>query len=160
MIPLYRLNPTLSQRVLGGFLSGFAQEQFNDTRAADQADPNSQLGSNLRTGASAEFQKRGMEEAIRRLAANHQRLIIIAGSVNPKLRAGENPAVLADLDLWLESAGTRWPGAVTVLRESDFFQPGANDFEDFVHYNEPAQLRFSEALAAHLQKTGILAPRP
>ena len=157
LCPLYRLNSSLSQRALGGFVAELPQQRFDESQAAARTAPVTNLGAGFQRGASAEFQKRGLEAALTALAQKRCAVLLIAGGVNPKLRESEDPAVVVELNDWLQTLPSRWPGTVALIPESSFFHATEADYVDLVHFNEEAQERFSRALAAYLLERGLVA---
>lgn len=158
--PLYRLNSSLSQRMLGGPLAELPQLRYDAARSVGRTPP-LRTGADLSPAATAEFQERSFELAITALANQGRTVVLIGGSVHPKLQEMEPPGEVAELHRWLETLPLRWPGIVTVIPETAFFQPKVEDFADYVHLTELAQDRFTRGLAAYLLEKGLVAkPAP
>jgi len=148
-LPAFYLRDALAQKILGVALTGIQQREFDQIVRTNLDDHAIQQAPDYRVDATSDFQKRAFEAFAADCARRRQKLIVIAGQLNPRLGSRINPAVRADMLLFLRGLGDRL-GSGFGLIDDCALQP-ESAYEDLMHVNKQAAEEFTRFLAQRLR---------
>jgi hypothetical protein len=155
-LPLFRCREIMSRRVLGFAVMNLKQSNYDASLVEDLTQRARAMAPGYRLNAESDFQKRAMEDFVRRCQAAGRTVILIDGGFNPILMQAIDPAVRQDQAEFLAHLERDFANVIVVPSEALAVQTAA-DFEDLNHVNPDMQRRFTEALAGWLE--GHLAGR-
>jgi hypothetical protein len=142
LVPLYRQNKSVSRLLLGSNIKNLAQMRFDASLETNLDVQARRRAPSLETSPRTEMQRRGFDEAMERLSKRCEHIVIVVGTSYPlidELRADLRPKMLSDL----AALQKRCPNII-LLHQEELMQVTKADYIDLVHFNEPAQMRFSE----------------
>lgn len=147
VLPMFRLRAVLAQRVFGPASGQFKQQQYD---AALETNLVERAAIQTKVFASNEvnrFHQRALEAFLIRCRDSNQRVILLAGQLNPLMADRIDPQIRREMMTLLRSLATRFPH-VTLVENL----PGQTeiDYVDMTHVTKPAQDRFTRFLVAWL----------
>lgn len=161
-LPLFRCREIISRRLLGFEVANLKQAEYDASLAEDLQERARRVAGSYRINAESDFQKQALEDFVRRCASAGRTVVLIDGGFNPILMQALDPAVRRDFAEFLNGLKSRHPDIV-IIRADALARQTAADFEDLNHVTPDMQRRFTEALAAWLERclaSGQLAGRP
>ena len=151
-LPSFRFRKSFSQRIFGSSLTAIRQPAGEGKPKPDLEALAEQGRRAFSIGHGSEFQQAGFEKMAKELLAAEGNLILIAGYVNPLLSKKIDPKIGENLEEFTQRIQQLNPDRVSIIQGSDLLKPKPEHFTDLVHFTEPAQIAFTEALESRLQQ--------
>jgi hypothetical protein len=151
VLPLFRYREVFAQCLLGSSAVQLKQAQYDTALAADLETRARDAAGSFRLGDECEFQKRAFEDFVVVCQRASRHIIVLDGQCNPMLTRHLNPAVRADLKIFLNQLKSKCSNLVVVDLDA-LPQQSFADYEDLTHVNSEAQRRFTLWLADFMEK--------
>ena len=147
-LPVFRLRDVFSQRLLGTGLTLLKQRQYDQQRAENLETTGRKVAQDYRIDAKSEFEMRAFTEFVSDCAAAGEKLLLLAGQLNPLLSQGFDPKIRPHFLAYLHQLRDRYPNVILV--ENLPFQ-SPSDYEDLTHVKKEIQRDFTRRIAEFLQ---------
>ena len=147
-LPVFRLREVLSQRVFGTSIGQINQQRYDAALEVDLAERARRAAKVYGANEESRFQHRAFEEFVARCRRSNQRVIILAGQLNPLFGDAIEPRVRQEMIAFLRSLPGKHPN-VTVIENLPRQTP--EDYQDLTHVTKPIQERFTRFLAEWLR---------
>lgn len=147
VLPMFQMREVLGQRLLGYSIGQLKQRRYNAALQTNLVERGASLSKIYESNEESRFQKRALEDFLIRCRDSNQRVILLAGQLNPVMARRLDPEIRREMMELLRACAVKFPN-VTVLENL----PGQTeaDYTDMTHVNKPAQDRFTRFLAGWL----------
>lgn len=149
-LPIFYLRDVIAQRILGLGVTGIGQRQQDLAATADLQANAAKSAPKFRINAESDFQKKAFANFSAECASRRQKLIVIAGQVNPLIGRLIDPAVRADMLAFLRTLRDQNSHVVLVDNAPD---QEDSDYADLTHVTEAQQRAFTQFVAEQLKNT-------
>lgn len=156
-LPAYALRDTLAQRILGKGVVGIKQRQVDENLGGDLEATARRIAPTWKMDANSDFQKKAFAVFVEDCVQHRQKLVIIAGQLNPILGQLLSPEMRADMLTFLHSLYDRYPE--NVFLEEPPFQP-AEQYVDLTHVSPEQRKQFTCYMARRLEELKLIPADP
>ena len=146
MLPMFRMREALAQRLLGPTMGQLKQQKYN-TALQTLKERAASMAKSYELNEESRFQKQALEDFLVRGRDSNQRVILLAGQLNPVLGHQINPEVRREMMALLRSLAERFPNVTLIENLPEQVE---KDYEDITHVNKSTQERFTRFLAGWL----------
>jgi hypothetical protein len=149
VLPMFHLREVLAQRLLGPAISQLKQRQYNVALKTNLVERGADLARIYKPNEESRFHQRALEDFLVRCRDSNQRVILLAGQLNPIMARRIEPETRREMIELLHSLAARFSN-VTVVENLP--EQTERDYADMTHVTKPAQERFTHFLAAWLER--------
>lgn len=149
MLPMFRMREVLAQRVFGPAIGQMKQQRYNTALEINLAERGASMAKTYQSNDESRFQKRALEDFLARCRDSNQRVILLAGQLNPLMGHQIDPEIRREMIGLLRALAVKFPN-VTVIEKLP--EQTEQDYLDLTHVNKPAQERFTRFLAGWLEE--------
>jgi hypothetical protein len=150
ILPAFYLRDVLSQRILGPGVAMIRQRQHDATVKNNLDAGSARLAPMFQINAESALQKSALASLAMDCAKRQQRLVLIAGQLNPLLGRRLDPALRIDMLSFLRELQRQHPDIVLITNPP--FQE-VSDYIDLTHVNDERRRAFTQFVAEQLKAT-------
>ena len=150
-VPAFELRDMLARRLLGDGLSGIRQRQHDAGVRTDLDASARRMAVSFQIDSTSDFQKRCFTEFVEECERQHQKLVLVAGQLNPRLSRRLAPEIRMDMLNFLQGLGALYTNVHVI---DDCPAQGEGDYVDLTHVSEVRQKAFTEFIAQRLGAGG------
>ncbi|HTD66799.1 MAG TPA: hypothetical protein VK846_09760 [Candidatus Limnocylindria bacterium] len=154
VLPLFHLRQVFAQRVLGPEIAQLKQSQHNAAITNDAAPVAPHRPTFVRNEESR-FQQRAMEDFVIRCQRSREKVIVLAGQVNPLFSRTMESGIREEMLSTLRALAAKYSN-VTLVENLPAQMP--ENYDDMTHVNVAAQEHFTRFLAAWLDQRLAASP--
>jgi hypothetical protein len=152
VLPIFHLREVLAQRLLGPAMVQIKQQQYNVALKTNLVERGADLAKIYKPNEESRFHQRALEDFLARCRDSNQRVLLLAGQLNPIMSRRIEPETRREMVELLHSLAARFPN-VTVVENLP--EQAESDYADMTHVTKPAQDRFTRFLASWLEQNAL-----
>jgi hypothetical protein len=150
VLPVFYLRDPLAQRFIGNGIIEVHKRVAGSSSAEHLRQVALEMSRTYRTSDQSRFQMAAFELFVARCQAQHQKLVLCCGQLNPILEAQLDPALRPQMISYLRQLAARYDN-VLLLEEKALPVQTPDDYDDLTHVNRAAQIQFTEFIGRTLQ---------
>ena len=156
LMPAFRARDPLAQRIMGTEMFGIRQRAVNAGLGVESETQARRVARSMACNSCSDFEKQAFELFVEQCARRNQKIVLIAGQLNPVLGGILPPEMRADMLRFLRSIAQRYPN-VTLIDNPPFQE--SSEYVDLTHVTAQRRDAFTRYMAAKLVELGLV-PAP